>query len=137
MKISKEFRWEMGHRLQLHKGLCKNLHGHSYKMDVELTGEILDNGMVLDYYDLKEIVGPVVEELDHSFLVNKYDTEILEVLEKLDSRRVVVDFETTAENICHYILKKIKENGLPENISKVKVKVFETESTYAEDEIEV
>ena len=75
--------------------------------------------------------------MDHSFLVNKYDTEILEVLEKLDSRRVVVDFETTAENICHYILKKIKENGLPPNISKVNVKVFETESTYAEDEIEV
>ena len=52
MRISKEFRWEMGHRLQLHKGLCKNLHGHSYKMEVELTGDVLENGMVLDYYDL-------------------------------------------------------------------------------------
>ena len=41
MKIAKEFRWEMGHRLPEHFGLCKNIHGHSYKMVVEFEGEPL------------------------------------------------------------------------------------------------
>ena len=40
MKIAKEFRWEMGHRLPEHFGLCKNIHGHSYKMIVEFEGEL-------------------------------------------------------------------------------------------------
>ena len=30
MKIAKEFRWEMGHRLPEHFGLCKNIHGHCH-----------------------------------------------------------------------------------------------------------
>jgi len=40
MKIAKEFKWEMGHRLPEHFGQCKNIHGHSYKMLVEFEGEI-------------------------------------------------------------------------------------------------
>ena len=40
MKVAKEFRWEMAHRLQHHKGKCSNLHGHSYKMIVEFKGTI-------------------------------------------------------------------------------------------------
>jgi 6-pyruvoyltetrahydropterin/6-carboxytetrahydropterin synthase len=66
MKIAKEFKWEMGHRLPEHFDKCKNIHGHSYKMIVELEGEILESGMVMDYYDLKKIINPIVEKLDHS-----------------------------------------------------------------------
>ena len=71
MKIAKEFRWEMGHRLQCHKGKCINLHGHSYKLLVEFIGNVEDNGMVMDYFDVKEVVGPIVEELDHSVVISK------------------------------------------------------------------
>ena len=55
MKIAKEFRWEMGHRLLEHKGKCYNLHGHSYKLLVEFGGEVEPNGMVMDYFDVKKI----------------------------------------------------------------------------------
>lgn len=133
MKIAKEFTWEMGHRLPFHEGKCKNLHGHSYKCMVELTGEPDKNGIVLDYYDVKKIIEPIIDELDHSFMVNKNDIELIEALDKLQSRKVVVDFETTAENICIYLLKKISQAKLPGNISLLKVKVFETENTYAEE----
>ena len=134
MKIAKEFTWEMGHRLTFHKGKCKNLHGHSYKCMVELTGEPDQNGMVLDYYDVKKIIEPLIDEIDHSFMVFSSDKELLHALQTLNSRYVVVDFETTAENICIYLLKKIKSSNLPKNISALKVKVFETENTYAEEE---
>ena len=135
MKIAKEFRWEMGHRLRFHEGKCKNLHGHSYKLLVEVEGDVEGYGMVMDYYDMKKVIGPIVDELDHSFIVNKDDTELLEVLEKLNSQKVVVDFETTAENICGYFLNKIKSADMPKNIHRVKVMVYETENTYAEDEV--
>lgn len=134
MKIAKEFTWEMGHRLTFHKGKCKNLHGHSYKCMVELSGEPDKNGMVLDYYDVKKIIEPLIEEMDHSFMVFSSDKELIQALQKLKSHYVIVDFETTAENICNYLLDTIKLSNLPKNVSGLKVRVFETENTYAEEE---
>lgn len=135
MKVAKEFRWEMGHRLPEHFDKCKNIHGHSYKMIVELSGEVNAEGMVLDFYDLKKIVNPIVEKLDHSFLVYSGDEEIIGLLEKIDSKKVVVGFQSTVENITRYFLGEISKNKFPSNISSLKVKVFETENVYAEEEI--
>ncbi|MCX7797124.1 MAG: 6-carboxytetrahydropterin synthase [Melioribacter sp.] len=134
MKIAKEFSWEMGHRLTFHKGKCKNLHGHSYKCIVEVTGNTDENGMVIDYYELSKIVNPIIDELDHSIMVYNKDTELIDVLEKLNSKKVVVNFESTAENICLYLIDQIKSK-LPSNIKLLKVKVFETVNTYAEEEL--
>jgi 6-pyruvoyltetrahydropterin/6-carboxytetrahydropterin synthase len=134
MKIAKEFTWEMGHRLPFHEGKCKNLHGHSYKCMVELSGDPDLNGMILDYYDLKKIIEPILDELDHAFIVCKTDKELIDILERLNSRYVIVDFETTAENICLYLIKRIQLSALPSNIHALKVRLLETENTYAEEE---
>jgi len=137
MKIAKEFRWEMGHRLSFHKGKCINLHGHSYKLLVEFEGSLDKNGMLIDYFDVKTVISPIVNELDHAFMVYEKDTEVIDALNKLNSRFVAVPYEPTAENLCGYFLGKIKSAGLPAKITGVKVKVFETESTYAEEEIKL
>ncbi len=134
MKIAKEFHWEMGHRLPEHFGLCKNIHGHSYKMIVEFEGELDEQGMVIDFYDVEKIINPVIEKLDHAFMVKDDDELTLEFLEKLNSKKVVVDFFATAENICKYISDEIVESNLPGNISSVKVRVYETPEDYAEIE---
>ena len=133
MKIAKEFRWEMGHRLPDHFGLCKNIHGHSYKMIVEFEGELDKNQMVIDYYDVEKIINPVIDSLDHAFMVNKDDKLVVEFLEKLNSKKVVVDFLATAENICNYLINEIKKSALPTNILTIKVRVYETEFDYAEE----
>jgi 6-pyruvoyltetrahydropterin/6-carboxytetrahydropterin synthase len=133
MKIAKEFRWEMGHRLPEHFGLCKNIHGHSYKMIVEFEGKLDKNQMVIDYYDVEKIVNPVIEKLDHSFMVNIDDKIVIEFLEKMNSKKVVVGFNSTAENICNYLLSEIKKISLPSNISSIKVRVYETQFDYAEE----
>ena len=133
MKIAKEFRWEMGHRLPEHFGLCKNIHGHSYKMIVEFEGELDKNQMVIDYYDMEKIINPVIEKLDHSYMVNKEDKTVLEFLEKVDSKKVIVDFDATAENICLYLLNEISKSILPQNIFSIKVRVYETQFDYAEE----
>jgi len=112
--------------------LCKNIHGHSYKMIVEFEGELDKNQMVIDYYDVEKIINPVIEKLDHSFMVNKDDKMVFEFLEKINSKKVVVDFLATAENICLYLLNEIKKCKLPANISTVTVRIFETQFDYAE-----
>ncbi|MFN3873622.1 MAG: 6-pyruvoyl trahydropterin synthase family protein [Ignavibacterium sp.] len=137
MKIAKEFRWEMGHRLPEHFGLCRNIHGHSYKMIVEFDGELNKDQMVIDYYDVEKIINPVINQLDHAFMVNKDDKVVLEFLEKMNSKKVVVDFDATAENICKYLLNEISKSNLPDNVTLVKVRVYETQFDYAEDELKL
>ncbi len=135
MKIAKEFNWEMGHRLPEHFGKCKNIHGHSYKMLVEIEGDVLENGMVMDYYHLRDVIDPLVEKMDHAFLVYKDDKNVIEFLEKMNSKRVIVDFQSTVENITRFFLNEIKKTKMPENIHKVKVRVCETPDDYAEEEV--
>ena len=137
MKVAKEFKWEMGHRLPEHFDLCKNIHGHSYKMIVEFEGELNKDGMVIDFYDVEKIINPLVEEMDHSFMVKEDDEVVLEFLTKLSSKKVVVNFESTVENICKYISTKIAKNKLPGNIKNIIVRVYETAGDYAEEKISV
>jgi 6-pyruvoyltetrahydropterin/6-carboxytetrahydropterin synthase len=137
MKIAKEFRWEMGHRLPEHFGLCKNIHGHSYKMLVEFEGEMNADEMVIDYYDVEKMINPLIQKLDHSFMVNKNDKIVIEFLEKMSSKKNIVDFNSTAENICLYLLNEIKQNTIPSNISSIKVRVHETEFDYAEETLKL
>jgi len=132
MKIAKEFHWEMGHRLPEHFGLCKNIHGHSYKIIVEFEGDLDEQGMVIDFYDVEKIIAPIIDELDHAFMVKDDDKLTIEFLEKLDSKKVVVNFFATVENICKYISDKIIKNNLPKNIKFVNVRVYETAEDYAE-----
>jgi len=132
MKIAKEFHWEMGHRLPEHFGLCKNIHGHSYKMIVEFEGELDEQGMVIDFYDVEKIINPIIEKLDHAFMVKDDDKLVLEFLDELNSKKVVVNFFTTVENICKYISEEIIKSNLPDNIENVRVRVYETSEDYAE-----
>lgn len=135
MKVAKEFRWEMGHRLPEHFGLCKNIHGHSYKMIVEFEGTLNENGMVIDFYDIEKNIDPIIENLDHAFMVNKNDTEVIAFLDKINSKKVIVNFDATAENISIYLTEEIKKVKLPDNVKTLVVRIYETNEDYAEQKI--
>ncbi|OYT10569.1 MAG: 6-pyruvoyl tetrahydropterin synthase [Bacteroidetes bacterium 4572_112] len=133
MKISKEFIWEMSHRISEHKGLCKNIHGHTYKMAVKLKGEPAEDGMLLDYYDMAIIVDPLVDELNHAFLVEKKDKVMLDFLIENEFKYKVIDKASTAENISEMMIERL----MPEfkkfpNLSSMKIRIYETPDTYAE-----
>ena len=136
--IAKQFRWEMGHRLPDHPGLCKNIHGHSYEAQVILVGEPDESGMVMDYFDLKTMVQPLIDELDHCFLLDQSDTVMQSFFEHHPMKVVEIDVPTTAENIAHYLLNHILAQ-LPagHRVETVKVRIYETEKTYAEVEATV
>ena len=71
MKIAKRFRWEGAHRLPWHEGLCKNLHGHSYTMFVEIEGKPDENGLLMDFKHLKDCLKDLVDAWDHATVVDE------------------------------------------------------------------
>jgi 6-pyruvoyltetrahydropterin/6-carboxytetrahydropterin synthase len=102
-------------------------------MIVELEGKLNNEGMVIDFYDVEKIVKPIIDKLDHAFMVKNDDKDVLEFLEKVRSKKVVVDFNATVENICVYVKNEIKKFQLPQNITAVGVKIYETNEDYAEE----
>lgn len=71
LTLSKTFRFEAAHYLPTfpegHK--CRRLHGHSFKFDVEVAGEVDPaKGYLIDYGEIKRIVDPIVKRLDHYYL---------------------------------------------------------------------
>lgn len=135
-KIAKDFIWEMSHRLTFHNGPCKNIHGHSYKLRVEIEGELDDNSMILDYYDLEKVVKPIVNELDHAFLVDKNDDVMLPFLVENGFKHVVINNVTTAENMVTFFIDKFApEFRKFDNLDTLMVQVYETFDVYAERRI--
>jgi 6-pyruvoyltetrahydropterin/6-carboxytetrahydropterin synthase len=134
MKIAKEFRWEMGHRLPNHPGLCRNIHGHSYYMIVEIEGDVMENGMIIDFYDLGIIIKPLLGKLDHSFLVYSKDKKVLNFLKKNKMKMVVTDYLATVENICKDMVEKVVKEFRKKkfkNIELVTIKIYETPNSHA------
>ena len=70
MIIYKDFTFEAAHQLPLvpetHK--CSKLHGHSFWVRVSVDGNLNNLGWVIDYAEIKSACGPIIEELDHSYL---------------------------------------------------------------------
>ena len=122
----------MAHRLPFHAGGCRNVHGHSYTMTVELGGEPDANGMLVDYFDMKSIVQPFVDEVDHAFLCDSSDELIVNFLKASGLKAVYVDFPTTAERIAAWFYETLAEEFVAfKNIRELSVSVAETENSNA------
>jgi len=139
--IGKKYKFEAAHQVRSQVRspcLCHNIHGHSYTVEVILSSDKLDESdMVVDYGYLDDVVKPIIEKLDHSFLYA--DLDFTEFLEKC----IVNDYRTTripgksptAENIAMYLLTEIssKLQKLPNsnNYTRLKIIVKETEKSFA------
>ncbi|GAB3197694.1 6-pyruvoyltetrahydropterin/6-carboxytetrahydropterin synthase [Pontibacter aydingkolensis] len=141
MKVAKRFRWEGAHRLPWHTDGCQNLHGHSYQLWVELSGPTGENGMLLDFKDIKKVLAPLVKAWDHAVLVAETDTELLKAMELLKSKHYTLPYDTTSENICRYVISYLAENALDlllqQQVNSIHVKLQETESCYATHEVSI
>lgn len=126
MKITKEYHWEMGHRLPFHQGPCKNLHGHSYKAYISLEGTPDAFGILIDFYDIDKVMKPLLDRLDHAFVLAESDNEVIEFFRAINSKYVVIPFHSTAENLALYFIEEIRKSGLPANITGIGVSIYET-----------
>ena len=140
IRITKQFSFETGHALYGYDGKCKNVHGHSYRLDVTVIGKpIEDNsnvkfGMVIDFGDLKKIVkSEIVDVFDHATVFNK-NTPHLELAKELQERGhnvILADYQPTSEMMVIDFEKKIKKH-LPSNIHLYSLKLQETATSFAE-----
>lgn len=136
MMISKEFRWEMGHRLPLHNGACRNVHGHSYRLLLEVEGEPDAEGMIIDFHHISAAVKPFIAELDHAFLCEQADEEMLEFLRAKDMKLYVIPWPSTVENICRLFGEKLRPFFASHpNVVCFRVRINETASSEAMLEI--
>ncbi len=136
MRIAKRFRWEAAHRLPWHEGLCKNLHGHSYRMVVGLEGDVNARGMLMDFKELKALVAPLVNAWDHAILVHKEDEELMAIARSTGWKSAVLPFDTTCENMCEHVAAYLYETQgealRAAGVVGVSVRIEETETAYAE-----
>ncbi len=139
IRLTKEFRFEASHALWQYDGLCKNIHGHSYILNVTVIGEPVRDtsnvklGMVMDFGDLKKIVKEeIVDPLDHSVILNKtapYQS-FIGVKEMFD-RIHLFEYQPTCENMVEDFANKIKAR-LPKDVNLYSIKLYETATSFAE-----
>lgn len=139
VRVTKEFTFEMAHALWNYDGPCKNIHGHSYKLWTTVIGEpILDEkntkyGMVIDFGDLKRIIKTkIIDRFDHTIVVCKdAPHHFLGNIEQMFDKYEVTTYQPTCENlVTDFASILIPE--LPSNIKLHSLKLFETETSYAE-----
>lgn len=139
IRVTKRFHFEMAHMLYEYDGLCRNIHGHSYNLEVTLIGEPRNqsghpkDGMVLDFSDLKNIVkSNIVNRFDHALMVNRMVPEKqLQLLHQTTDRVIIVDFQPTSENIVAYIAQILQQH-LPSTVSLYSIRLYETVTSFAE-----
>ena len=142
MKIGKVIQWDMGHRVLNHRSICKGLHGHRYKAEICVEGELIDEsgaseeGMVIDFADIKRTAQKLIqEELDHAFMVWDKDEELINFFNHSKGHKpVIVPFTPTAENVAAYIFNTLNDkfqDVFKTGLHLHSVKLWETPTSYA------
>jgi 6-pyruvoyltetrahydropterin/6-carboxytetrahydropterin synthase len=116
-EIRIEDRFSGAHRLRGYHGKCEALHGHNWKVEVQVASKSLDKGgMVLDFKILKEATRTVLETLDHSYL-----NELPDFLE----------INPSSENIAKYVFERLKPVLEGHKVVLKRVTAWESETACA------
>jgi 6-pyruvoyltetrahydropterin/6-carboxytetrahydropterin synthase len=104
------------HQLKGYRGRCEAVHGHNWKVDVEVEGETLgDIGMLMDFSDLKKLLRDIIDPLDHV------------MLNEIEAFR---SDNPSSELLARYIYREMKK-GLPRGVTIANVVVWESENAKA------
>ena len=133
LTVTKSVKFDAAHVLTNHQGLCKNLHGHTYRVEASVSQQPGDTAdMVIDFKDLKHTCEEVIlSRFDHAFIYDSSsvgESEIAADDEKNGMRTVAIPFRSTAENLSRYFFGELKAH-LPGLCS---VRVWETPDSCAE-----
>ena len=128
-RVSKYIDFCYGHRLLNYEGMCRHLHGHNGRVEIELVGESLDpRGMLTDFSDIKRVMKNWIDQnLDHRMILNRNDPA-LPYIQSAGELHYVIDENPTAEAIARLIYDKAREFGLPVR----RVVLWETPDSCAE-----
>ena len=116
LKVEESF--DSAHFLAQYEGKCKNIHGHRWRVEIEIKSEVLMDGgqldgMIVDFGDLKRDVKEMVDYFDHALIIqeNTMRKETLDHLIEDEFKIINVDFRPTAENFASFFFEHIKQKG--------------------------
>lgn len=119
-EVTVEREFSSGHYLRNYKGKCENPHGHNYKVKITLQGKSLDTaGLLLDFKDLKKVMLPVIEYLDHQMI---------------NDLAPFTEINPSAENLARYFYDETSKQLAEMTGQRVCVKdctIYETDTTTA------
>ncbi|KYH39750.1 MAG: 6-pyruvoyl tetrahydropterin synthase [Candidatus Bathyarchaeota archaeon B26-2] len=129
MKVGVEgFTFDSAHYTRSSSERCLNIHGHTFRLDVEVEGEINpDTGMIMDFALLKKGVREVVEDYDHKVIIPQRDSDKVTFSGPFHKSVKTINYpEATTEYLALDIARRLYEKfGM-----KVRVKLFEGERSY-------
>lgn len=124
LTVIKKFTFCYGHHLPNHPGKCKNVHGHNSEVEVEVGLDhcfvpdgLKDNGMIIDFGELKNLVNEILEKLDHQYLNETVPMMYL---------------PPTAENLALFLKVNIKKALAGSGNVLIRIRVSETPTSWAE-----
>jgi 6-pyruvoyltetrahydropterin/6-carboxytetrahydropterin synthase len=109
-EVSVEQTFAAGHALRNYKGKCESVHGHNFRVQAVIEGERLDDtGLLVDFIDVKNLMGKIIARLDHVFLndIPPFDVK-----------------NPSAENIAEYFHQEMSSGlaaAVPIRIREIKV----------------
>ena len=116
--LKTEASFDSAHFLAGYEGKCSNIHGHRWKIILEVkTEELKDDvqhrGMYVDFGELKKDLRELADSMDHALIIEKNTLKetTLEALKSENLHIIALDFRPTAENMARYFHEKIKALG--------------------------
>ena len=132
MKLHCSFEFDAAHRLVGYEGKCKHLHGHMWRVEIEIEGEKLDEiGMLWDFTNVKKLK----DHFDHKTILKickENENLVYTIIKTCGSNSLcMLHCNPTAENLAKFILDILK---IEFKELKFKVKVWESPKSFAEVE---
>ena len=132
--VRTEAEFDSTHFLKDYVGKCGNIHGHRWRVVIEVKSEKLKEdkqckGMVIDFADLKEVLNKLCDEFDHVFIYETGSLKDTTIKALQDEGFVIkeVDFRATAECFAKYFYDEMTKAGFDIN----RVEVYETPNNCA------
>lgn len=132
--LKTENSFDAAHFLAGYQGKCRNIHGHRWRVVVEICGESIEEqgqtrGMLKDFSDFKKDVKEVTDYFDHALIYEQgsLKEKTVAALQEEEFRLIPVAFRPTAENFSKHFYKEIEKYGY--NVHRVEV--YETPSNCA------